>query len=149
MSTSDKRTVFQAKAALAHLFAAALCALFGAVYECFSHGVYSYYMIYAFAVPLMLGALPLLLLAVFGGPFPERRALWLWNAGIATLTVGCVFRGVLDIYGTTHRLTVVYPIVGVGLLAAGVVSGLVASAKNRRIRGTRRRTATPVYPDPR
>ena len=33
-------------------------ALFGAVYELFSHGVYSYCMIYAFAFPLLLGDIP-------------------------------------------------------------------------------------------
>ena len=29
--------------------------LFGAVYESFSHGVYSYFMLYAFAIPLVFG----------------------------------------------------------------------------------------------
>ena len=44
----------------AYLTASVFCALFGAVYELFSHGVYSYWMIYAFAFPLLLGAIPCL-----------------------------------------------------------------------------------------
>lgn len=39
----------------------------------------------------------------------------LWNSGVACLSVGCVFQGVLAIYGTTNSLIVVYPITG-GLL---------------------------------
>ena len=31
--------------------------LFGAIYEYYSHGVYSYFMIYAFCLPLVFGAL--------------------------------------------------------------------------------------------
>ena len=33
-------------------------ALFGAIYEIFSHEVYSYFMLYAFAIPLAMGLLP-------------------------------------------------------------------------------------------
>ena len=71
-------------------------ALFGAVYELFSHEVYSYFMIYAFAVPLMLGVMPYALLLI-SRKVPGRAALIPWNSGIAALSVGCVFRGVLEI----------------------------------------------------
>ena len=40
---------------LIDLIATVGCALFGAVYERFSHGVYSYWMLYTFAFPLALG----------------------------------------------------------------------------------------------
>ena len=36
-------------------------AVFGAIYEKFSHEVYSYYMIYAFMIPLCLGSFAYLL----------------------------------------------------------------------------------------
>lgn len=94
-------------------------ALFGAIYEKFSHEVYSYHMIYAFAVPLLLGVLPdavLLLRKRHVG----RGALCLWNYGIAMLSVGSVFQGALEIYGTTNSLSIVYPIAGGALLLAGV-----------------------------
>ena len=55
MSTSaiDRKCV---KLALYHLLFAAVTALGGFVYEQFSHGVYSDFMVYAFLPPLVLGA---------------------------------------------------------------------------------------------
>ena len=102
-----------------HLSASAGFALFGAVYEHFSHEVYSYRMIYAFAFPLMLGAFPC---AVFlrKSYAPGKWAMWLWNAAVFTWTVGSVFKGVLEIYGTTNRLILVYPIAGMISAAAAV-----------------------------
>ena len=99
-------------------------ALFGAVYELFSHEVYSYFMIYAFAVPLMLGVMPYALLLI-SRKVPGRAALNLWNSGIAALSVGCVFRGVLEIYGTTNSLSVIYSVSGLLLLTAGLITGIV------------------------
>ena len=99
-------------------------ALFGAVYELFSHEVYSYFMIYAFAVPLMLGVMPYALLLI-SRKVPGRAALNLWNSGIAALSVGCVFRGVLEIYGTTNSFSVIYPVSGLLLLTAGLITGIV------------------------
>ena len=131
MFTSDEHTVSLLKTALAHLCAAVFCAFFGAVYEHFSHEVYSYWMLYAFALPMVLGALPLLAIALHGRTLPGRVSLWLWNAGIAVLTVGCIFRGVLEIYGTTNRLWAVYPIVGGVLLATGLASYLLLGRKRR------------------
>ena len=40
------------RTAFVYLLVSLFCALFGAVYEVFSHEVYSFYMIYAFAFPL-------------------------------------------------------------------------------------------------
>jgi len=94
-------------------------ALFGAIYEKFSHEVYSYHMIYAFAVPLLLGVLPEAVL-LLRKRHVGRGALSLWNYGIATLSVGSVFQGALEIYGTTNSLSIVYPIAGGALLLAGV-----------------------------
>ena len=58
----------------AYLLSTVICALFGAVYELFSHEVYSYYMIYAFAFPLLLGAAPFFILLKAGMPFHESAA---------------------------------------------------------------------------
>ncbi len=105
---------------LLHLGASAGFALFGAVYERFSHEVYSYWMIYAFAFPLMLGAIP-------GAVFlrksytPGKWAIWLWNAAVFTWTTGSVFKGVLEIYGTTNRLILVYWIAGFAAAAAAAI----------------------------
>ena len=109
-----------------NLIAAAFLALFGAVYETFSHEVYSYYMIYAFAVPLLLGAMPCTLL-LLGKKHPGKIALRLWNSGIATLSVGSIFQGVLEIYGTTNSLIIVYPIAGGILMLLSLTALLVKS----------------------
>ncbi len=103
-------------------------AFFGAVYERFSHEVYSFFMIYAFGVPLCLGALPYGLLALKGRRLPGTF-LNLWNSALLTLTVGCVFKGVLDIYGTTNRLLIVYPTAAAVLAAAAAVSLIFSRRK--------------------
>ncbi|MBQ8922894.1 MAG: hypothetical protein IJ060_12205 [Oscillospiraceae bacterium] len=116
------------------LIAAAFFALFGAVYEHFSHEVYSYAMIYAFAVPLIAGALPLTLLLCRKKPvrLPGAGALVLWHAGLASFTVGLVFRGVLEIYGTTNRLMPVYPAAGGILIAAALLAYLIGKPAVQR-----------------
>lgn len=79
-------------------------------------------MIYAFAVPLLLGAVPLFGIGLFGKIMPGKFSLNAWNSGAATLTVGSLFKGVLDIYGTTNRLIIVYPIAAALLLLTGLIS---------------------------
>ncbi len=86
-------------------------AFFGAVYEVFSHQVYSYYMLYAFAIPLLMGVLPYAIL-LLKEKYPGKMFLNLWNTATATLSIGSVFAGVLAIYGTTNSLIIVYPIAG-------------------------------------
>ena len=98
--------------------AAAFLALLGAVYEAFSHEVYSYYMIYAFAIPLIMGVLPYAVL-LLKEKYPDRLFLNIWNTAIATLSIGCVFAGVLAIYGTTNKLIIAYPIAGGILILLG------------------------------
>ena len=102
------------------------CFVFGLVYEHFGFGVMSPFMHLAFLVPLVLGVLPRLILLVIRkeGVFPDS-GLASWRLGIATWTTGSLFRGALDIYGTTSGLTIAYFIAGALLFAAGVVLFLV------------------------
>ena len=101
-----------------YLIASIALAVAGAVYEAFSHGVYSNYMIYAFMIPLVMGSLPYLAdnrgIIKKAGPVAEGLLL----AAIVTLTIGSIVRGVLEIYGTTNTLTTAYPILGAVLLLA-------------------------------
>lgn len=109
----------------------------GAIYEMFSHGVFSFYMIYAFAIPLAGGALPYM--AAFlhklrtksghtAGPSSPGIdwSLWIndlswgYHAGLATLTIGSIMKGVLDIYGTTNRMIIIYPLAGVILIVTAL-----------------------------
>ena len=107
--------------AFAWLLVAIVVAAFGAVYEVFSHGVWSACMVYAFAYPLLLCALPACCLALCRRPLPSQWVLNLHGAGVATLTVGSVYEGVLVIYGTTHPMTLVYWVVGPALILAGLI----------------------------
>ena len=97
-------------------------------------------MIYAFAWPFVFGLIPALLLAIRSErrkqagkreadrKWPER----LWHTGIATLTVGSIFKGILDIYGTDSVLTIVYWIVGGALLLIGLASTIRSENSKRQ-----------------
>ncbi|MBQ4424726.1 MAG: hypothetical protein II882_03185 [Lachnospiraceae bacterium] len=134
MSTSDisrgRRRLL--RHAILFLAAALITAFVGAVYERFAHSVYSYYMIYAFAIPLGLGTLPLLLFVQKNWRMPPRFTVNTWYAGVATLTVGSIFKGVLDIFGTTKKLLIVYPVAGGILLLLGAGSYILAGKKQER-----------------
>lgn len=136
------------KSALVYLVSSLLCALFGAIYELFSHEVYSYFMIYAFAIPLALGALPNLVCAITGLRAPGKLAANAWNSGVATLTVGSIFWGALEIFGTTSKLALVYPVAAAILLAAGVVlyARKTDSCAHFRRRAARRSARMPQAP---
>ena len=118
---------------LYNIVGAAFLALFGAVYEVFSHQVYSYFMLYAFAIPLALGALPYAVL-LLKEKYPSKLFLNLWNTAIAALCVGSVFAGVLAIYGTTNSLVIVYPIAGGLLMLVCLASLLVKSSARRQVK---------------
>lgn len=112
-----------------YLLVSLFCILFGAVYERFSHDVYSYYMIYAFLFPLLGGAIPFLGLHFCKKAPPGKVSCHLYHAGIATLTVGSFFQGALEIYGTTKRLIVIYWWLGAVLVLAGIVVYIFGSRK--------------------
>ena len=107
------------KTGMRYLIASIVIAAAAAVYGLFSHGVYSYYMTYAFMIPLLCGAMPHLTAALKGVDAKESEktsaiarileAKDLQLAFIATLTAGSLLKGVLNIYGTTNRLLIVYP----------------------------------------
>ncbi len=102
--------------------------LFGAVYEINSHGVFSYYMIYAFALPLVFGVTLYTILLLIK-KYPNRVFLNLWNSAIAAFSVGSVFQGVLEIFGTTNALSIVYPIAGAALTVSSLLSLIVFRAR--------------------
>lgn len=94
---------------IGHFIAGIFFLIFGLVYEHFSHGVYSPFMVFAFTIPLAAGAILQGVLLIAKVRLPDA-ALRLWNYAIALLTAGSIWKGVLDIYGTTNRLILFYPI---------------------------------------
>ena len=111
MSTSVKRAVRYA-------LAAAVCAVFGLIYEHFSFGVWSHFMGFAFLIPLLLGALPALLMRKERSPVTAQ----LYGGFVLTLTLGSLVKGALDIYGTTNGKLIAYPILAGVMLLAAIVS---------------------------
>lgn len=120
------------KTGFVYLFAVLLCVLFGAVYEYFSHEVFSYYMLYAFVFPLVGGVFPYFYMALSGCRLPSGLSYNLYNSGIAALTVGSIFNGVLEIYGTTNKLVCVYWIAGAALIIFGIIFFLFSPKLKRR-----------------
>lgn len=127
------------KTGMTYLAVSLVVAVAGAVYGLFSHGVYSYYMTYAFMIPLLAGAMPHLISAlnqargvVRGNGMEQGSDNGLTPLGkyfsgdvqaavIAALTTGSIMKGVLDIYGTSNRLLVAYPVIAALAIVASVL----------------------------
>lgn len=109
--------------------------VFAFVYEQFAHGVRSKPMMFAFLYPLLMGVLPAFVLSRIGKlkqiPYASlmRAGVNLFVSGVATLTMGSVATGVVDIYGTTNRLLKYYSIVGWPLFGIGAVLVLIGLAR--------------------
>lgn len=150
---SNRRSAL--KTALIYLIASIVCAVFGAIYEIFSHGVYSGYMIYAFAFPLLCGTLPFLLLNYCSAPkeessrngrmpkengirsflqsrYPGKAARNLYHSAVITFTIGSFMTGILEIYGTTNQLLSIYWFAGAALILAAIIVWLVGLLQRSR-----------------
>ena len=86
--------------------------IFGQIYEYFSHGVYSSYMMFAFLIPFIGLFIPSLLNNLILERKITDNVTLPWKCGIATLTVGSIYKGVLEIYGTSGTFEQVYLIIG-------------------------------------
>lgn len=78
-------------------------------------------MVYLFAIPLILGVVPQLIVLAY----PRLRSTSSWqhivyNFAVATLIVGFILQGVVEIYGTTNQYIVLYFVTGLGLLFASI-----------------------------
>jgi hypothetical protein len=143
--TSDNRYL---KTSFIYLIVSIILMIAGAVYEHFSFGVYSYFMIYAFAIPLAGGALPFLAkymkdmrgaysssgaaeLYAYSGAAEassSRRHEAIYHLALATLTAGSIVHGILAICGRPNSLTVIYLIAGLLLLAVTALCAVRSSA---------------------
>ncbi len=73
---------------------------------------------FAFLIPLLLGALPALLMRKERSPVTAQ----LYGGFVLTLTLGSLVKGALDIYGTTNGKLIAYPILAGFMLLAAIVS---------------------------
>ena len=84
------------------------------IYEHFSFGETSAFMHYLFLIPLIGGAL---LVKGF-----SRLSLNLWNSGVATLTAGALYRGIVNLSGRSTTMDQPYYYLGVAFLALALIS---------------------------
>ena len=128
----SKNNIRLQKHLIGSIIAALFCALFAAIYETFSFGVYSYFMIFAFVVPLLGCSLPYSIIVFINKKIPESLSLRLWNSGIATLTVGSLVQGVIEIYGTTNQFVIIYGIVGAVFCISGFIVWLSTPSSTQK-----------------
>ena len=100
------------KKSLIYLGVSVFVFIFGQIYEYFSHGVYSSYMMFAFLIPFIGLFIPSLLNNLILKRKITDNVTLPWKCGIATLTVGSIYKGVLEIYGTSGTFEQVYLIIG-------------------------------------
>ena len=114
------------KEMIKYLFISIFFLIFSIVYESFSHDVYSNYMMYAFVIPLILGTLIYGIIYIFelNKSFNEF-GMKLYNSSIITFTLGSIMKGVLEIYGTTNKLTIIYLIIGIITLIISIIINIV------------------------
>ena len=116
------------KAARRYLVAAAGCALFAFVYAQFSHGVYSPFMTFMFAIPLVGGALASLAFHLAKARPAPVLAQQEWALALACLTVASCLRGVFEIAGTSSAFLWAY----LPAAAACAAVAIAAFARSRR-----------------
>lgn len=113
------------------LCAALFLTVFGAVYEHFSFGVHSGFMVYAFVYPLIAALLTLN--AAMGKHHPSPRTLFLLHACTAACAVGSIAAGIIKISGREHPLLIAYPLLGAALCMLTVISCCI-DAKSKAAR---------------
>ena len=127
--TKKQRSAAAGRIAVNYAAACAVCAVIGLIYEIFSHGVWSTYMVLAWVFPFILGALPNFLIWLTRAKEPGVAAENIYACGVLTLTAGCMLKGVLEIFGTTNSLLAVFPIAATALLIAGTVMYILRPEK--------------------
>ena len=121
LSTSVIKTAIMKKMILGYGVATIFCFVFQLVYAQFSHGVDSPYMTYSFLIPFAGGAISTLGLFLWGKT-ASSAFRQLICGGTIWFTLGCIFKGVLEIYGTTNHMAVVFTVLGLAQLLAAFLT---------------------------
>ena len=130
-SESNKKTLF--KKLIAYIGITAFIALFGFVYEQFSHNVHTFYMWFAWIWPLGFGVIPYLLLYLLPiKKVPGLISESIYNLGVALLTARSIYIGVIVIYNTTgETMILIYTILSIVCLTLGVLLYFVGLFLNK------------------
>lgn len=107
--------------------------IFEMVYEALGHGVVSFFMIGAFLFPAVMGVLFYLMLSKINGTFYISGLFRiLWGSSLYTFMLGFIYKGILDIYGTFSKYTLVYWVAGAFLLVVSLIE-MLRSQKNKEL----------------
>ena len=112
----------------------AFIALFGAVYEQYSHNVHTFYMWFAWIWVLIFGVIPYALLYFLPIKWmPGTLAESIYNLGVAMLTVRSIYMGVIIIYNTTgDNMVLVYTVISIVCLSVGALLYIIGLLLNRK-----------------
>ena len=135
MSTSvTNSTTRFSRTFISYLAIAAFLFIFSRIYESLSYGEVSVFMHYMFCATLVGGILLLGLLQV--KPNLSRITYNLWNSGIATITAGCLLRGIINLSGRSTTLDQPYWHVGAGFLALSLITLFISDTRRTRQKST-------------
>ena len=131
MSTSvTNSTTRFSRTFISYLAMAAFLFIFSRIYESLSYGEVSVFMHYMFCATLVGGILLLGLLQV--KPNLSRITYNLWNSGIATITAGCLLRGIINLSGRSTTLDQPYWYVGAGFLVLSLITLFISDRRRTR-----------------
>ena len=135
MSTSVTNSTMRfSRTIISYLAMAAFLFIFSCIYESLSYGEVSVFMYYMFCATLVGGILLLGLLQV--KPNLSRITYNLWNSGIATITAGCLLRGIINLSGRSTTLDQPYWYVGAGFLALSLITLFISDTRRTRQKST-------------
>ena len=135
MSTSvTNSTTRFSRTFISYLAMAAFLFIFSRIYESLSYGEVSVFMHYMFCATLVGGILLLGLLQV--KPNLSRITYNLWNSGIATITAGCLLRGIINLSGRSTTLDQPYWYVGAGFLALSLITLFISDTRRTHQKST-------------
>ena len=135
MSTSvTNSTTRFSRTFISYLAMAAFLFIFSRIYESLSYGEVSVFMHYMFCATLVGGILLLGLLQV--KPNLSRMTYNLWNSGIATITAGCLLRGIINLSGRSPTLDQPYWYVGAGFLTLSLITLFISDIRRTRQKST-------------
>ncbi|HFU4497206.1 TPA: hypothetical protein ACGPAS_001191 [Streptococcus suis] len=135
MSTSvTNSTTKFSRTFISYLAMTAFLFIFSRIYESLSYGEVSVFMHYMFYATLVGGILLLGLLQV--KPNLSRITYNLWKSGIATITAGCLLRGIINLSGRSTTLDQPYWYVGAGFLALSLITLFISDTRRTRQKST-------------
>ena len=94
--------------------------IFSLIYEMFSHGVYSNYMLLAFLFPLF-GGVVIYSILLKNKNIISGIGMNIYDMSLITIMIGSIIKGVLEIYGTTNSLIMIYWLAGILLLMISII----------------------------